>query len=107
MTQQEGFTEFWKRYPRKVSKKDAEKAWAKLVPDVRLIEQMLAALEVQKQSKQWRKNDGEFVPFPATWIRGERWNDELPRQTMHVHGPASALERYQAWTYADCPHDPK
>jgi hypothetical protein len=71
------FDTFWKEYPRKVSKQQAVKAWKSLNPDHTLLTTMLQALEKQKRSEQWQKDNGKFIPHPATWLNGKRWEDEL------------------------------
>lgn len=78
----DGFAAFWAAYPKKAGKAAALKAWNKLAPDVVLQEQMGKALEVQKQSQQWRKDGGQFIPMPATWLNGRRWEDEVQTQTQ-------------------------
>lgn len=65
----------WSRYPRKVAKKDAHKAWAKVDP--RDYPAIMKAIEAQRATDAWRKDGGQFVPYFATWLRGERWNDEI------------------------------
>lgn len=70
-------TRFWPAYPRKQAKADAVKAFVKLAPDDAQLAAMLAALAVQKQSVQWRRDNGQFIPLAATWIRGERWSDKV------------------------------
>ena len=70
------FEEFWKAYPRKKGKEDARKAWKKLAPDLDTCRRMAAALESQKKSHDWVKERGRFVPYPATWLNGRRWEDE-------------------------------
>lgn len=72
----ESFNDFWKAYPKKVSKISALKAWNKLKPDDNLVREILSALEQQKKSAQWQKDDGQFIPYPATWLNGRRWEDE-------------------------------
>src|SRR5699024_9758660 len=62
----DGFAALWAAYPKKAGKADALKAWNKLAPDVVLQEQMGKALEVQKQSQQWRKDGGQYIPMPST-----------------------------------------
>lgn len=69
------FDSFWQAYPKKVSKPSAEKAWRAKKADT-LIDKILPALERFKQSESWRKESGQFIPNPATWINNERWNDE-------------------------------
>jgi hypothetical protein len=71
------FDTFWKEYPRKVSKQQAVKAWRSINPDHTLLTTMLQALEKQKRSEQWQKDNGKFIPHPATWLNGKRWEDEL------------------------------
>jgi hypothetical protein len=70
-----GFAEFWQSYPRKIAKQNAIKAWNKLAPNEALRTLIHAALESQKRSPQWTKDKGHFVPFPATWLNGRRWED--------------------------------
>jgi uncharacterized protein YdaU (DUF1376 family) len=72
-----GFSLFWKPYPRKVGRQDALKAWRKLKPDEHLLQEMLTSLETQKQSDAWTNGGGEFIPHPAKWLNGRRWEDEL------------------------------
>lgn len=71
------FETFWKLYPRKVGKQDAIKAFEKLAPSPELLRVMLAKLGRQAVSHDWRKDAGRFIPHPATWLTGKRWEDEL------------------------------
>lgn len=71
------FARFWAAYPRKESKPAAKRAFDKLKPDEDLMETMLTAIEKQKESSQWQENGGQFIPYPATWLNGNRWEDEL------------------------------
>lgn len=89
----DGFAAFWAAYPKKAGKADALKAWNKLAPDVVLQEQMGKALEVQKQSQQWRKDGGQYIPMPATWLNGRRWEDEAPQ----AQSQESQFDRMMAW----------
>lgn len=75
------FEVFWAAYPRhrRKSKKDALKAWlnAKQPFSDSDVDQIVQILSVQSRSHDWTKDNGDYVPLPATWIRGERWNDEI------------------------------
>ena len=73
----EGFAQFWLIYPRKTAKQNAEKAWAKLLPDRSLQAQLLVALGKQAKSPDWTKDGGSFIPHAATWLNGKRWEDEV------------------------------
>jgi hypothetical protein len=73
----EEFSIFWATFPRKVAKADARKAWAQtkdIRPDIAIL---LSAIKAQSKTEQWMRGGGQFIPYPATWLRGERWEDEL------------------------------
>lgn len=70
------FDLFWQAYPKKKSKGDAEKAWAKIKPSEHLAEQILQAVQRATTSKEWIKNGGEFIPYPASWLNAKGWEDE-------------------------------
>ena len=70
------FEAFWTAYPNKKGKKKAFDKWKKLAPDNGLTEQIMEGLSKVKRSRQWTKDDGQFIPHPVTWLNGERWNDE-------------------------------
>lgn len=72
----DGFAEFWQAYPRKVSKPQAIKAWRKLKPDTQTHTAILAGLERDRRSDQWLRDGGQFIPHPATWLNGRRWEDD-------------------------------
>jgi hypothetical protein len=67
------FLIFWKEYPRKVNKKNAERAFLKIKPDKELFEKIMSALKEQKIN--WR--DPQYTPHAATWLNGNRWDDEV------------------------------
>lgn len=69
------FDEFYAAYPRKRARKEAMKAWATISIEDR--HKILPAIRSQKMSEDWRKDGGKFIPYPASWLRGERWDDEL------------------------------
>ena len=75
--QEKQFDKFWQAYPKKVSKKQAQKSWKKINPSLELFEKILKALEMVKQTEQWEKDNGKFIPYPATWLNQERWTDEI------------------------------
>ncbi len=71
----EDFDKFWSAYPKKVAKADARKAWqqtASVRPD---LETILKAIQAACKTEQWMRGGGQFIPYPSTWIRGERWED--------------------------------
>ena len=70
------FDDFWTLFPRREAKKDAAKAWTQINP-ADYVPILVAIVE-------WRKiwyaqmRDSRMIPLPATWLRGERWTDEIP-----------------------------
>lgn len=90
------FDEFWDEYPRKTSKKAAERAWRKLTETQRVD----AAAALPSHVAYWKntKRPIDKIPHPATWINGENWNDELPSLTppsQHVGATSNDSE----WVY--------
>lgn len=74
----QGFQAFWERYPRREAKKDATKAWSQVVKDdPQTEEQIHQALDWQIPL--WEHREIKYVPLPATYLRGERWTDEPPK----------------------------
>ena len=69
------FNDFWSLYPRKVSKRVAEKSWNKLSP----LEQAGALEALPNHIEYWKlkQTATEFIPHPATWLNQGRWEDEL------------------------------
>lgn len=69
------FEIFWTEYPKKKSKGDAEKAWGAIKPNEQLAGEISQAVQRAKTSADWLKNDGQFIPYPASWLRGKGWLD--------------------------------
>lgn len=70
------FEQWYGAYPRKVSRGDAEKAWRSITPSKALLEEMMAALAWQVRSHDWTKDNGSFIPYPATYLRAKKWMDQ-------------------------------
>jgi hypothetical protein len=100
----DGFPEFWSAYPKKRSKPDAEKAWRKLAPSPELSQRILRAIAAQRVTADWVKEDGKFVPFPATWLNGRRWEDEAyePPEPVAVAPPIDWYEQCQQLHEGKC-----
>ena len=73
----DAFGAFWDEYPNKKAKQDAIRAWKKLKPDAALINRIMAGLAKAKNSDSWLRDEGRFIPYPATWLNGRRWEDEV------------------------------
>lgn len=68
------FDLFWEHYPRKVSKGQAEKTFAKVVTDKETFDLILKDLEKRKGFKQWENE--QFIPHASTYLNAKSWLDE-------------------------------
>lgn len=71
------FDIFWAAYPKKTAKPAALNAFLKIDPSEELLETMLAAIKRQQVSEQWSRENGKYIPYPATWLNQQRWGDEI------------------------------
>ena len=78
------FPKFWKLYPNKKGKAAAEKAWKKLKATDGLFAVIAEGLARQVVCTEWTKDGGQFIPHPATWLNGRRWEDEV-KSANNVH----------------------
>lgn len=69
------FDDFWNIWPRKDKRKDAETAWnsakRRAAPEVIVRVAAEYAAHPYRPAKQ-------FVPYGATWLRGDCWKDPMP-----------------------------
>lgn len=70
------FDEFWLQYPKKVDKKDTEAVWSRLKLDDETFAAIMAGLARANACEQWQIP--KYIPSPARWLRGRKWEDELP-----------------------------
>lgn len=71
------FEQFWIAYPRKVAKQKAKEIFKRIDLNENTFNQIMAKLEEYKQSNQWQKDGGQFIPHPTTWLNQGRWEDEI------------------------------
>ena len=71
------FLRFWEAYPKNAGKLPAFEVWLRIGPDPALQVVILAALERHKKSDQWVRDGGRYIPDARTWLRQQRWTDEL------------------------------
>ena len=89
-----GFAEFWEAYPRKEKRGDARKAWVQTAAIRPKLPEVLTSVERQRRSPQWIKEEGQVIPLPATWLRGECWaNGGPPRAPSRPAAAAPTLAR--------------
>lgn len=72
---EDGFLEFWTAFPRKEARKDALKAWMSLTAEQQFAAGHALPIHVRFWAAAGRTK--QYIPLAASWIRGERWADEL------------------------------
>ena len=85
------FDTWWDSYPRKQSKLTAIEAWRKVLHLIPSIDQLVIASErLEKRvsdehpnAPEWRR----FLPLPATWLNGGRWEDDIKPDRPDVRPP--------------------
>lgn len=94
------FEAFWEAYPKKTSKQNARSVWEKLKPDEKLTSTILEALERFKKTEQWQRDNGRYIPYPASWLNQRRWEDE-PEQPVQQPNQQSFRQHGQPPAYND------
>lgn len=69
------FERFWTLYPRRLARKDAERAWKKIP----IFKQIDVVNALRNHIRMWEQKGTEkqFIPYPASWLNGARWEDEI------------------------------
>lgn len=84
------FEQLWAIYPKHVAKMAAYKAWRKA--KVGMNSAFLTA-KVQAFAAQCANTETRFIPNFATWLNGERWNDEYRPDPPRARKPVTNAER--------------
>lgn len=71
------FEKFWNEYPKKISKGNAEKWFKKNKPTNDLVDLMIEKLKIYKETEQWKKDNGKYIPYPSSWLNAKGWEDEI------------------------------
>ena len=82
----QGFAAAWAIWPRKEAKKDAEKAWRQKVTTLEIDAEVHDALGIWVPI--FEERDPQYRPLLASWLRGERWNDQPPTPKKVTLSPA-------------------
>ena len=93
------FLEFWEAYPRKVDKKGSFRAFKNIPKLKEVFPGIMAALEIQKQSEQWTKNNGQFIPHPTTYIHQERWLTVSQADEVQAKINEAVKQNYQGFLF--------
>ena len=95
VTNEELFDLFWHMYPRKVGKKLCQRIWATKI-NREDVDAIYTGLRKLRESQQWKKEGGKYIPHPSTFLNQERWNDEVFEGELNLKSPESEDEVYIA-----------
>ena len=87
----DGFDDWWKQYPKKVKKLDAEKAYRAALKRGVTPKELLDGLQRQKAAWKAKGTEPQYIPYPATWLRAGSWEDELDTPAPSTDSPAPAI----------------
>ena len=93
--EEEMFNMFWEAYPkcfRKANEKGCRAKFVKIKNLKEIFPDIISSLEMQKHSKQWNEQDGQFIPAPLTWINQERWTIQDERTEKQIVADEAANE---------------
>jgi hypothetical protein len=70
---------FLAAYPRRTAQAAARAAWSKLAQELPgglpPLAELLAAVASQARTPAWTREAGRYIPSPANWLLGQRWQD--------------------------------
>ena len=92
-----GFVEFWDAWPRsdrKGGKAECVKVWEEKALEIEA-PAIVAHVCAMAKTEGWTKQGGEFVPAPAVYLRGRRWDGaEMPQPAgRRPDAPLTDVER--------------
>lgn len=94
-----GFESFWEAYPkceRKVGKAKCREIWSRNRLH-KVASAVMTALAIDAKSSDWTKDNGKFIPMPATWLNRKRYED--------VQQPQEGASKAQDDTFAVLTYD--
>jgi hypothetical protein len=94
------FEKFWESYPKKTGKGAALKSWQKIKDKNATLDLILGALAWQTETINWQKENGQYVPNPATYLNQQRWLDEQSGYTPNrsAKPPIKFYQAPKGWT---------
>lgn len=93
---EQGFVEFWDAYPKRVDKIDAKKIWRKLNAEDRAA----AIADVKRRNTgEWAGKALIYILGPARYLRGRRWEDEVPPKQGSTKPPGQLASDFDESKY--------
>lgn len=95
------FQQFWEAYPRKISKKDAKKAF-KSAQGPKYLETILSSLRSDVKDWEIHEREEQHIPYPATWLNATDWTDFIPLPSENAKknkGGAEVMAAEPSWDW--------
>ena len=75
-----GFTRFWEAWPAHKYKRDRQecvKTWESKKLE-RLTDRIVAHVDASRDTDEWSRDGGQFIPAPLKYLRNARWETAIP-----------------------------
>ena len=72
----QAFGDWWKLYPRRVAKRDAEKKFTRLIKTA--WDYSTLCENTSAWASYWESTDTQFIPYPSTYLNRGQWEDPPP-----------------------------
>lgn len=74
-TKQLLFEAFWKEYPKKTNKTYSKKCFDRISDIKNTIDHIMYSLNRYKNTYDWKKENGQYIPMASTWLNRKQWLD--------------------------------
>jgi hypothetical protein len=67
-------------------------------------DKLMIALEIDKASRDWAKNNGQYIPLPKTWLNKKRYadiDDSIVAEKKNACSTTSSVNTWSVLTYDD------
>ena len=92
----ERFELFWKEYPRKVNKFKTEEWFNKNNLTDEQFNLIITKLKKYKDTTDWKKDNGKYIPYPTTWLNQKRWEDDVV-SISESNNPNNVIKYSDEW----------
>lgn len=79
--QSKRFDDWYQHYPKKRNKQAAIRAWNSNNLDDKADTLIADTLNRVQNDPEWKRDKGQYIPNPASYLNGERWTDEIEVKT--------------------------
>jgi hypothetical protein len=99
----QGFENWYKMYPRKEAKINAEKAYTKAVKNGVSHEKLMEGLTRFNAHLESQPREKKFIPLPASWLNAGRWEDEYQDKSSGGCLTGAQVLKWQSWIQRGMP----